>query len=117
MEPVQEAVAGPSHAEERLCGAWKVSEVYQIRIREHLDNCWASRFHGLSMTHEEDGTTVLTGSVPDQAALHGLLMKMRDLGLTLLSVHQTDVSESPCDRGRSDRHCLRTDESGGGPGA
>jgi hypothetical protein len=94
-----------------------VSAVYQIRIREKLDDCWASRFHGLSMAHEEDGTTVLTGSIPDQAALHGLLIKMRDLGLTLLSVHQTGVPESLCDPPRADRHCLRTDESARGPDA
>jgi hypothetical protein len=72
---------------------WEVTEVYQIRVREHLDTCWADRFDDFSITREEDGTTVLTGPVPDQAALHGLLMKMRDLGLTLLSVNQRGVQE------------------------
>jgi hypothetical protein len=63
-----------------------MSEVYKIRVRERLDNCWANRFDGFLIAHEEDGTTALTGPVADQAALHGLLMKVRDLGLTLLSV-------------------------------
>jgi len=63
-------------------------EVYEIRVREHLDNCWANRFDDFLITNEENGTTALTGPVADQAALHGLLMKVRDLGLTLLSVHR-----------------------------
>jgi hypothetical protein len=65
-----------------------MAEVYEIRVREHLDNCWANRFDGFLIQREEDGTTALVGPVADQAALHGLLMKVRDLGLTLLSVHR-----------------------------
>ena len=68
-----------------------MATVYEIRVREHLDNCWASRFDGFFISHEEDGTTVLTGPIADQAALHGLLIKMRDLGLTLLSVNRVEV--------------------------
>jgi hypothetical protein len=62
-------------------------EVYQIRIKGHLGPQWADRFGGLSITLEDNGDTVLTGPVVDQAALHGLLKKVRDLGMPLLSVH------------------------------
>ena len=62
-------------------------QAYQIRIRGHLDSRWSRWFGDLSMTHESDGTTVLTGPVADQPALHGLLIKIRDLGLPLLSVN------------------------------
>jgi hypothetical protein len=65
-----------------------MADVYEIRVREHLDDCWATRFDGFFIAHEEDGTTALVGPVRDQAALHGLLAKMRDLGLTLLSVNR-----------------------------
>jgi hypothetical protein len=65
-----------------------MAEVYEIRVREHLDNCWANRFDDFLITHEENGTTALIGPVADQAAVHGLLMKVRNLGLTLLSVHR-----------------------------
>ncbi len=61
--------------------------IYQIRIQGHLGRHWADRFEELSITHEEDGTTLLTGPVVDQAALHGLLRKIRDLGIPLLSVN------------------------------
>jgi hypothetical protein len=59
---------------------------YEIRIEGHLDTRWAAWFDGLALTHETDGTTVLQGAVVDQAALHGLLQKVRDLGLPLVSV-------------------------------
>ncbi len=59
---------------------------YEIRLKGHLNNRWAEWFEGLTITLEEDGNTLLTGPVIDQAALHGLLKKVRDLGLTLLSV-------------------------------
>jgi hypothetical protein len=58
----------------------------EIRFKGHLDARWARWFEGLSFTHESDGTTVLRGPVADQAALHGLLGKVRDLGLPLVSV-------------------------------
>jgi hypothetical protein len=63
---------------------------YEIRLEGHLDDRWAAWFDGLSLTHESDGTTVIHGSVVDQAALHGLLQKVRDLGLPLVSVRQAD---------------------------
>ncbi len=63
-------------------------ELYEIRVRGHLDARWASQFEGLTITLEENGDTLLAGSVIDQAALHGLLKKVRDLGLPLVSVIQ-----------------------------
>ena len=59
---------------------------YELRLKGHLDARWAVRFDGLSFTHERDGTTILSGPVVDQAALHGVLKTVRDLGLPLLSV-------------------------------
>ena len=72
--------------------------VYQIRIKGHLGRQWTDWFGGLTITLESNGETLLTGSVADQAALHGLLKKVRDLGMPLLSVvgvkpDQTDVSD------------------------
>ena len=60
--------------------------VYQIRIKGHLGHQWTDWFEGLSITLEDNGETLLTGPVIDQAALHGLLRKVRDLGLPLLAV-------------------------------
>ncbi|MGH3146546.1 MAG: hypothetical protein ACRDTR_12170 [Rubrobacter sp.] len=59
--------------------------VYQIRIKGHLGPRWADWFGGMTITLEGDGETLLTGPVEDQAALHGLLRKVRDLGMPLLS--------------------------------
>ena len=61
--------------------------VYQIRIKGHLGRQWMDWFEGLTITLGEDGDTLLTGTVIDQAALHGLLKKVRDLGMPLLSVN------------------------------
>ena len=59
---------------------------YRIRVRGHLGGQWADWFGGLTITLEDDGDTSLTGTVVDQAALHGLLRKIRDLGMPLISV-------------------------------
>ena len=59
---------------------------YEIRLGGRLDDRWAAWFDGLSLTHEIDGITVFRGPVADQAALHGLLQKVRDIGLPLVSV-------------------------------
>jgi hypothetical protein len=67
--------------------------VYQIRIKGHLGSQWTDWFEGLIITLEEDGNTLLTGTVIDQAALHGLLKKVRDLGLPLLSVNSVEPSQ------------------------
>jgi hypothetical protein len=64
--------------------------VYQIRIKGHLTSHWMGWFDGLTITLEEDGNTLLNGLVIDQAALHGILKKIRDLGLPLLSVSFVD---------------------------
>ena len=61
-------------------------ERYEIRLKGHLDDRWAAWFGGLTLTREDNGETLLTGPVVDQAALHGLLRKVRDLGMPLLSV-------------------------------
>ena len=61
--------------------------VYQIRIKGHLGRQWIDWFGGVTITLEDNGNTLLTGPVVDQAALHGLLKKVRDLGMTLLSVN------------------------------
>jgi hypothetical protein len=72
--------------------------VYQIRIKGHLGSQWTDWFEGLTITLEDTGDTLLTGPVIDQAALHGLLKKVRDLGMPLVSVSpvepgQTDVPD------------------------
>ena len=59
---------------------------YEIRLRGHLETRWAAWFDGMTLSHERDGSTVLSGPVVDQAALHGLLQKVRDIGLPLVSV-------------------------------
>jgi len=60
--------------------------LYEIRIKGHLESRWADRFEGLAIMLEENGNTLLAGPVADQAALHGLLKKIRDLGMPLISV-------------------------------
>ena len=67
--------------------------VYQIRIKGHLGPQWAEWFEGMAVTREENGNTLLTGPVIDQAALHGLLKKVRDLGLPLLSVIRVETGQ------------------------
>ena len=64
--------------------------VYQIRIKGHLGRQWTGWFEGLTITLEEGGNTLLTGPVVDQAALHGLLKKVRDLSMPLLSVNSIE---------------------------
>jgi hypothetical protein len=67
--------------------------VYQIRIKGHLGREWTDWFGGLTITLEDNGETLLTGPLVDQAALHGLLRKVRDLGMPLLSVTRVDPSQ------------------------
>jgi len=61
-------------------------KIYKIKIKGRLENSWADWFDGLSFTYEDDGTTTIQGPLPDQAALHSILLKIRDLNLTLISV-------------------------------
>ncbi|MBV9596047.1 MAG: hypothetical protein JOZ87_04245 [Chloroflexi bacterium] len=65
-----------------------LGESYEIRIKGHLNARWADWFDGLTLTQESDGSTLLSGPVMDQAALHGLLGKVRDLGLPLIAVQR-----------------------------
>jgi hypothetical protein len=74
--------------------------VYQIKLEGHLGPEWTDWFEGLSITMEEDGNTLLTGPLVDQAALHGLLKKVRDLGLPLVSV-------SPVEHGQVNQSDLK----------
>ena len=66
---------------------------YEIRLKGHLDTRWAAWFDGLSLTNESEGTTLIYGLVADQAALHGLLQKVRDVGLPLVSVTQVEPDQ------------------------
>jgi hypothetical protein len=68
--------------------------IYKIRIKGHLGHEWTDWFEGLTITLEDDGNTLLTGPVIDQAALHGLLKKVRDLGMPLVSVIPLDNDSS-----------------------
>jgi hypothetical protein len=72
--------AGRSHHPDR----------YEIRLKGHLERRWAAWFDGLTLTHDGDGTTLIHGPVVDQAALYGLLTRVRDLGLPLISVTQVE---------------------------
>lgn len=67
---------------------------YEVRLKGHLDARWAGWFDGFTITLTAKGETVLTGSVADQAALHGLLKKVRDLGLPLLSINPINHKEN-----------------------
>ncbi|WP_426592865.1 hypothetical protein ACPPVS_14000 [Cellulomonas sp. McL0617] len=68
---------------------------YEIRLEGHLEPRWSAWFDGLTLTQDVDGTTVVRGPVLDQAALHGLLQKVRDVGLPLVSVSRIDASPEP----------------------
>jgi hypothetical protein len=74
--------------------------VYQIRIKGHLGSQWTDWFDGLTITLEDDGNTLLSGAVTDQAALHGLLKKVRDLGMPLISVNRVQVIETHLSRSK-----------------
>jgi hypothetical protein len=69
-------------------GSYVASVQYEIRVTGHLSSRWAAWFDGLSLTRADDGTTVISGPIVDQAALHGVLQKLRDLGVPLISVTQ-----------------------------
>ena len=73
----------------------KQPPVYTFKIKGHLGQQWINWFDGLTVTLEEDGNTLLSGPVIDQSALHGILKKIRDLGMPLLSVNFTDSNQPP----------------------
>ena len=68
-------------------------QLYEIRVAGHLSENWAARFEGLSMSHQSQGETVLSGML-DQSALHGVLVRIRDLGLNLISVNRVEPKAS-----------------------
>lgn len=76
--------------------------VYQIRVKSYLDSAWTDWFEGLTITLEESGHTLLTGPVVDQAALYGLLKKIRDLGMLLISVTYIEPASTTLGRGQVD---------------
>lgn len=83
-------------------GGWQEAGEYEIRLSGRLDQRWATRFDGLTLVREDDGTTVLRGSFVDQSALHGLLQQVRDLAVPLISVARVaptppDAPPSPTD--------------------
>jgi hypothetical protein len=74
-------------------GGLAMSDTYELRVKGHLDDRWSDSLGGLAVQRQPDGTTLLIGSVVDQAALHGLISRIRDLGLPLLSVQRTGPDE------------------------
>ena len=68
------------------------SNFYKIKIKGRLENHWADWFEGLVFTYDQDGTTTIEGPLPDQAALHSVLLKIRDLNLQLISVSESGTS-------------------------
>lgn len=66
---------------------------YEIRVKGHLASRWSEWFAGLTMVHTESGETILSGPIEDQAALHGILDRVRDLNLTLISVNRMEESQ------------------------
>jgi hypothetical protein len=71
------------------------SEQYEVRVQGRLESRWAAWFDGMTLTAEDDGVTCIHGPVADQAALHGLLAKLRDAGLPLVSVLQVEADQRP----------------------
>ena len=91
--PVHHIPSYLSIMSERSTGRHPDAARYEIRIKGHLNSRWAAWFDGLSLTNNNDGTTIISGPVVDQSALHGLLQKVRDVGLPLVSVTQVDPDQ------------------------
>ena len=82
-------------------------EYYEIKVKGHLDQRWSDWFAGLKLTHLEGNESLLSGPLPDQAALHGLLERIRDLNLTLISVNYSGPTTSDSDKEHSGRRTAR----------
>jgi GTPase len=78
---------------------------YELRVQGHLDDSWSTWFGGMALSREDDGTTTMRGLVTDQAALHGLLAKVRDIGATLIAVMTTDTPQSQETTVQRQLHC------------
>lgn len=79
-------------------------QTYQLRVAGHLDDRWSAWFGDLAIARDDDGTCTLTGTVADQAQLHGILARLRDLGATLLSLRTLDGDDEPgADASTTDR--------------
>ena len=79
-------------------------KIYQIRNKDHLSREWTDWFGGLTITLEETGDTLITGPVIDQAALYGLLKKVRDLGMALISVNPVQINETHVENGNNNEN-------------
>jgi hypothetical protein len=75
----------------------RTSVFYKIRVEGHIGDSWSSWFEGMTIHHEESGETVLSGPLVDEAALHGVLMKIRDLGLPLVEVRRIETGTKPAE--------------------
>ena len=83
--------------ERKATGGRRDAGRYELRVKGHLDARWADWFDGLTLTQMSDGSTAIRGSMADQAALHGLLQKLRDLGLPLISVFELEPNDTSVD--------------------
>ena len=98
MSPIP-ASGGSSQTGPTTAGA----AVYEIRVASHLDDHWAATLDNLTLVRLDDGTTSLTGPVTDQAQLHGVLARIRDLGVPLLTIRTIEPSSAPVGRGSRQR--------------
>ena len=87
----------------QTCPTTAGAAVYEIRVASHLDDHWAATLDNLTLVRLDDGTTSLTGPVNDQAQLHGVLARIRDLGVPLLTIRTIEPSSAPVGRGSRQR--------------
>lgn len=92
----RQRVSGEAGVQQQV--ATEQQPIYQIKVEGHLGDMWANCFEGLTISQEQDGTSVLTGPVADQAALHGLLVRIRNLCLPLVSVNRVASPASRSDQ-------------------
>jgi hypothetical protein len=85
-----------------------VPEYYEIRVEGHLDQCWSDWFESVSLTHLEGSETLLSGALPDQAALHGLLEQIRDLNITLNSIARVGAPTQQPDQAQNQEIMQKT---------